>query len=62
MGKTGKTKKIDKDQAGGNGRGMITLSKDYLNPFYFQSHTLAFHSQLQHAIPLRCITLCNAPL
>jgi len=40
----------------------LTLSKDYLNPFYFQSHTLAFHSQLQHVIPLRCINLCNAPL
>jgi len=35
----------------------LTLSKDYLNPFYFQSHTLAFHSQLQHVI-----NLCNAPL
>jgi len=41
----------------------LTLSKDYLNPFYFQSHTLAFHhSQLQHVIPLSCISLCNAPL
>ena len=40
----------------------LTLSKDYLNPFYFQSHTLAFHSQLQHVIPLPCIDLCNAPL
>jgi len=38
-----------------------TLSKDYLNPFYFQSHTLAFHYQLQHVIPLPCINLCNAP-
>jgi len=26
----------------------LTLSKDYLNPFYFQSYTLAFHFQLQH--------------
>ena len=33
----------------------LILSKDYLNPFYFQSHTLAFHSQLQHVIPLPCI-------
>jgi len=40
----------------------LTLSKDYLNPFYFQSHTLAFHFQLQHVIPLPCINLCNAPL
>jgi len=40
----------------------LTLSIDYLNPFYFQSHTLAFHSQLQHVIPLPCINLCNAPL
>jgi len=40
----------------------LTLSKDYLNPFYFQSHILAFHSQLQHVIPLPCINLCNAPL
>ena len=44
----------------------LTLSKDYLNPFYFQSHTLitlAFHSQLQHVIPLTCINyLCNVPL
>jgi len=40
----------------------LTLSKDYLNPFYFQSHTLTFHSQLQHLIPLPCINLCNAPL
>jgi len=38
------------------------LSKGYLNAFYFQSHTLAFHSQLQHVIPLPCINLCNAPL
>ena len=40
----------------------LTLSTDYSNPFYFQSHTLAFHSQLQHVIPLPCINLCNAPL
>jgi len=40
----------------------LTLSKDYLNPFYFQSHTLAFHSQLQHVIPFPCINLCNVPL
>ena len=40
----------------------LTLSKDYLNPFYFQSHTLTFHSQLQHVIPLPCINLCNTPL
>ena len=39
---------------------VVTLSKDYLNPFYFQSHTVAFHSQLQHVIPLPCINLCNA--
>jgi len=38
----------------------LTLSKDYLNPSYF--HTLVFHSQLQHVIPLPCINLCNAPL
>jgi len=31
---------------------LLTLTKDYLNPFYFQSHTLAFHFQLQHVIPL----------
>jgi len=30
----------------------------YLNPLYFQSHTLAFHFQLQHVIPLPCIN-CN---
>jgi len=40
----------------------LTLSKDCLNPVYFQSHTLACHSQLQHVIPLPCINLCNAPL
>ena len=40
----------------------LTLSKDYFNHFYFQFHTLAFHSQLQHVIPLPCINLCNAPL
>jgi len=34
----------------------------YGNTFYIQSHTLAFHSQLQHVIPLPCINLCNAPL
>jgi len=39
-----------------------SLSKDHLNPFYFQSHSLTFHSQLQHVIPLPCINLCNAPL
>jgi len=37
-------------------------TKTYLNPFYFQSHTLAFHFQLQHVIPHPCINLCNAPL
>ena len=26
------------------------------------SHTLPFHSQLQHVIPLPCISLCNASL
>jgi len=41
---------------------VVTLSKDYLNAFYFQSHTLALHSQLQHVIPLPCINLCNVPL
>jgi len=40
----------------------LTLSKDYLNPSYFQSHTLVFHSQLQHVIHLPCINSCNAPL
>jgi len=39
----------------------LTLSKGYLNPSYVQSHTLAFHSHLQHVIPLPCINLCNAP-
>jgi len=33
-----------------------------LNPFYFLSHTLAFHSQLLHVLPLPRINLCNAPL
>jgi len=40
----------------------LTLSKDYLNPFYFQCHTLAFHSQLLHVLPLPRINLCNALL
>jgi len=31
---------------------LSTLSKDDLNPFYFLSHTLAFHSQLLHVLPL----------
>jgi len=41
---------------------LSTLSKDDLNPFYFLSHTLAFHSQLLHVLPLPRINLCNAPL
>ena len=41
---------------------LSTLSKDDLNPFYFLSHTLAFHSQLLHVLPLPHFNLCNAPL
>ena len=41
---------------------LSTLSKDDLNPFYFLSHTLAFHSQLLHVLPLPRINLCNTPL
>jgi len=40
----------------------LILLKDYLNPFYFQSYTLAFRFQLELVIPLACINLCNAPL
>ena len=41
---------------------LSTLLKDDLNPFYFLSHTLAFHSQLLHVLPLPRVNLCNAPL
>ena len=30
----------------------------YLNPFYFQSHTLAFHSQLQPQLYLFLVLIC----
>jgi len=44
---------------------LSTLSKDDLNPFYFLSHALAFHSQLLHVLPLpriNCVTRpCNVP-
>jgi len=41
---------------------ILVMGEGEENPFYFQSHTLAFHSQLQHVILLPCINLCNAPL
>ena len=40
----------------------LRLVLDDLNPFYFLSHTLAFHSQLLHVLPLPSVNLCNAPL
>jgi len=36
----------------------LTLSKDDLNPFYFQSHTLAFHSHLQPQLYLFLVLIC----
>ena len=50
------------DQSQKRLEGCINAEDGHSEPFYFQSHTLAFHSQLQHVILLPCINLCNAPL